>query len=102
MPQDSMFPDDPRDHRLRVTVEDHAFELEDGYTIRIEVCSLDKDWQTLTAMRLVGRGSDMLPSAIEDIVHAWLYEDRRAIVREVQRDERLARRHAAKFHRVGS
>lgn len=101
MPQHSLFPSDPRDYGLRITVVDHYPELEDSVSIAVEVRPLDGDWTTLIRIMLAGRGRDFLASTVEDLAHAFQYEDRRAIVREGQRDERLARKHDRHHSRVG-
>ena len=101
MPQDSLFPSDPPDVGLRIAILDHTTELVDALTITTEVRKLDGPWTTFAGLRLVGRGRDFLPSAVEDLVHAWEYEDRRAILREAQRNERLARRYHQKAQRQG-
>ena len=101
MPQHSLFPDDPIDISLRLTVFDHTAVLEDAITVTVEVAGLDLPWQTLIRIPLHGAGRDYLVSMCEDLVHAWLYESRRAIVREAQRNERHARQHARKQDRLG-
>lgn len=95
-------PEGGYDVALRLTITDHYPELEDAVTVAIQVRQLDQDWTTLYTLRMSGRGRDYLSSSIEDLVHAWHYEDRRAIVREAQRDEREARKHARRHSRVGS
>ena len=102
MPQQSLLPNTPPDVGIRITITDHVYELDDVVMVNIEVRHLDGDWTTLYRLPLHGRGRDFLSSTVEDLVHAWLYEDRRAIVREAQRDEREARKHHRKHSRVGS
>lgn len=101
MPQHSLLPGDPTDVGLRLTIIDHAAELEDAISIGIELRELDKDWFSFGGVYLPGRGTDMLASTVEDLVHAWHYEDRRAILREAQRDQRAARLHNRRFMRQG-
>lgn len=97
-----MLPGDGIDVALRLTLTDHSAELDDALTIQVEVRQLDGDWCTLLRTTRTGRGRDFLASDVEDIVHAWHYEDRRAIIREAQRNDRQARIHARKHDRLGS
>lgn len=99
MPQLSLLSDRP-DVGLRLTITDHVQELDDAITISVEVRQLDGDWATLTRLHLAGRGRDMLASIMEDLTYAWHYEDRRAVVREAQRDQRLATKHARQAYRA--
>lgn len=101
MPQHSLLPEDPIDVGLRLTITDHATELEDAISIGIEVRHLDERWTSFTTVHLPGRGADLLATTVEDLVHAWHYEDRRAILREAQRDQRAARLHNRRHMRVG-
>lgn len=102
MPHPTLFNDaETYDVGLRLTITDHTQELEDRLTVGIEVRRLDADWQTLYIAQFTGRGRDFLSSNVEDVVHAWHYEDRRAIVREIQRNERQARAHHRRSMRQG-
>lgn len=101
MPQHSLLPSDPIDVALRLTVTDHATELDDAHSIQIELRQLDGDWQSFGSVHLPGRGADLLASTVEDLIHAWQYEDRRAILREAQRDQRAARLHNRRHMRSG-
>lgn len=96
-----MLPGDPIDVGLRLTIVDHATELEDALSIAIEVRHLDGAWQSFGGVHLPGRGADLLSTTVEDLVHAWHYEDRRAILREAQRDQRAARLHNRRHMRTG-
>lgn len=95
-------PEGGYDVALRLTITDHVAELDDAVTVEVQVRRLDQEWEPLATLRLDGRGRDFLSSSVEDLVHAWHYEDRRAIVREAQRDEREARKHARRHSRVGN
>lgn len=101
MPQHQLLPDAPRDVAIRITITDHATELDDSMDVAIELRVLDGQWQSFSSVHLPGRGVDLLASTVEDLVHAWLYEDRRTILREIQRDQRAARLHNRRFMRSG-
>lgn len=102
MPQDSLFEADRPVVGLRITATDHSPYGEANIGISIEVRNLDGEWATLSHLVLIGHGRDFLASAVEDVVHAWHYEDARAIVREVQRNDREARHHHQRHSRSGA
>lgn len=103
MPQHSLFPSiNPHLVGLRVTLLDRTLEhMTDEVQIATEVRPLDHEWMSLTSTPFTGHARDFVATTVEDVVHAWLYEDTRAIVREVQRNDRLARRHHRKHDRIG-
>lgn len=100
MPQPSLLPGERPDVGVRITIEDHAAVLEAAMTITIELRKLDGEWETFAILPLYGYGRDFLASSVEDIVHAFHFEDRRAILREVQRNERAASTHHRKHSRI--
>lgn len=95
-----MLPDEAQPVALRLTITDHVAELDDALDVGIELRNLDNPWFTLATIRFTGYGRDYLASTVEDLVHAWHYEDLRAVLREAQRNERLARKHHRKHSRI--
>ena len=103
MPQDSMFTSSAApDVGLRLTIVDHVAELDDALTIGVELRRLDGPWESFGGLRLDGRGRDFLATSVEDLTHAWHYEDRAAILREAQRNQRAARIHNRRSMRTGN
>ena len=101
MPQDSLFQTDRPIVGLRLEIETAVPYGDPHVQVAVAVRNLDGDFANLTHLTLAGYGVDFLATTVQDITHAWLYEDARAIVREVQRNDREARRHHRKHDRIG-
>lgn len=101
MPQDSLLPTDKPHVGLRITVNDHSPYLEAVMVVEVHTRVLDGDWTTAGSVSLSGHGRDFLASLVEDVTHAWWYEDRRAILREIQRNQREADLHNRRHSRIG-
>lgn len=93
-----MFPNDCPLVGLRVEVEDLTPYLEPGTKVQAYTRFLDKDWSYAGGLVLPGAAHDLLHTVTADVVAAWQWEDRRAILREMQRNDRFARKYA-KEHR---
>lgn len=91
MPQHSLLPDDPIIVGLRIEVVDHSQYWEAGGAVEVYTRSLDGDWKIAGIVKLPGTAWELLPSVVSDALAAWMWEDRRAILRECQRNERMAK-----------
>ena len=94
MPQNSMFPGDPRLTGLRLELVDRLPDLVDGFDLTVAT-KHDRDaWSTLHSARYVGVMVDLLPSAAQDLVSAWLWEEGATdVARVAQSNHRVARAH---------
>lgn len=97
----NLTPDDQPLQGLQITIHDNIYEFEDSIIVECSVRHLDGSWSSAGNLHLYGFGRDFLASAVEDIVYAWHFEDRRAMLREQKRNQREANEHHRRHERRG-
>lgn len=99
MPQHSMFPGDRRLTGVRLEVVDRLPDLVQGFDLSVATRHDQDDWATLHSARYIGVMVDLLPSAAQDLVSAYLFEEgARDVARTAQSNHRVARAHYRRHH----
>lgn len=84
--------DDPVGFRLDII--DHTPELLPAWATTIYLRRLDGDWTTFTSHRWTGIEVDYIDTFVREVTHAWMFGDKRDILRTATRVHRAARAHA--------
>lgn len=102
MPQDSIFPSDPRSTGLRLTIR--AIPVEGGWAdnVTVEVELDNNRWTTVYGQRWSGLMLDLYTTLAEDVVSSYLYETPRDVGRSAVSVAKMARAHARRHDRVAS
>lgn len=99
MPQHQLFTSQARLTGLRIEVVDRLQDLVDGFDLTVATRHDRDDWRTLHSARYDDVMTDLIPSAVQDVVSAWLWEEgMKAVARAAQSNHRVATAHKRRFH----
>lgn len=91
MPQLSIT--DPPDVQLVLELHDHTRSLQPGIRVTVRLATEDERPSTFWVGELVQEETDYLGTLIERIAEAWLYSDRRTLLRQAVTTHRQAKAH---------
>lgn len=85
---------------LRITWEDRTPDLEGAFDTTIHLRRRDGDWTALIVQRWSGTMLDLADSWTQAVTNAWLWGDRRDVLRAAVAQHRQAKKHARVHDRV--
>lgn len=99
MPQDNLFNDTETYTGLRITLEEVSTPEGPEWNLEVRRLHRNEGWQTVSVSRWKGLMLDLIGTMYEDLIHAFLYDERRGLAKAHATVLRLARRHAITYGR---
>lgn len=101
MPQDTIFPTNPRFTGVRVTFREVILEQGLAWNVVVEREADGHRWETLHASRWEGVMLDCATTLAEDAVAAFFFGEDRDVARAAAGAHKVARAHLRRHQRVG-
>ena len=100
MPQDTIFPTDPRCTGLSISVSEVPTEGGQAYNITVQEVWSPGGPRSVFAQRWSGYQLDLLSTLVEDVTAAWMYGEARDVGRAAVSVAKVASAHARRHDRA--